>query len=196
MISGRHAAGLHRSPEEVLETWDAPVAGAGTNGAHVGYRPEASYVEGVRCRNGHFCHPEAGYCTTCGSLLLVSGRVLDRRPPLGVLVIDDGSIVPLDVDLVVGADPSEDDSVRFGIAGALALTSPTNHLADVHCDLRLRGWNVLIRDRGTEAGTWLQQPDGEWVRVSDRERMPVHPGCTIGVGSRELRFESRYRPQI
>lgn len=197
--AGRHAAGLHRSRELAEpQSWEIELAPVpAQNGAHVGYRPEAGWVEGIRCRNGHFCHPSAQYCTTCGSsmLQLAAVRVLDRRPPLGVLVVDDGTIVPLDVDLVIGADPSEDDSVRFGIAGSLAMAGAAGAgLADVHCDLRLRGWNVLIRDRGTEAGTFLGQPNQSWLRVSDRERTQVLPGCAIRIGGRELRFESRHAP--
>lgn len=64
-------------------------------------------VEGVYCRNGHFNDPEARYCAVCGISMgsLPKVRQMGRRPPLGVLIQDDGSASQLDADYVLGREP-------------------------------------------------------------------------------------------
>ena len=178
-----------------------PVAGdaasvADERAAPPGVTAGPAIVPGIRCAVGHFNHPDSRYCVVCGrgfdqgvSRIVTAGP----RPPLGVLVIDDGAAFVLDADYVIGREPELDPDVPAGQARPLNLTDPNRTVSRVHAEVRLDGWDVLVVDRGSTNGTYLLLPGApQWTRVPPAGRAVVPPGARVAVGQRTFVYESHH----
>lgn len=150
-------------------------------------------IQGVYCKNGHFDDPEARFCAICG-ISMNQQTLVPRpgeRPPLGVLLLDDGSVFQLDTDYVVGREPSLDSSVASGKARPLRVADDSGIVSRVHARVHLDGWRVLITDLGSANGTRLQLPG----QPPDQALVPQVPvvlatGSQIDLGGRMFRYES------
>ncbi len=146
---------------------------------------KAPEVLGVYCKNGHFDDPEARYCAVCGISMAQLTKVprKGKRPPLGVLVLDDGSVFQLDADYVIGREPSLDSSVADGSARPLRLTDSEGLVSRIHARVELDGWQVYISDLGSANGTYLQLP-GETAGkpLAPSVRAPLVAGAHVRVG--------------
>ena len=117
-------------------------------------------IQGVYCKNGHFDDPEALFCAICG-ISMNQQTLVPRpgeRPPLGVLLLDDGSVFQLDSDYVVGREPSLDGSVAAGKARPLRVADDSGIVSRVHARVHLDGWRVLVTDLGSANGTRVLLP--------------------------------------
>ncbi len=150
-------------------------------------------VMGVYCKNGHFDDPTARYCAICG-ISMAQQTLLPRlgpRPPLGVLVLDDGAIFSLDSDYVIGRDPYRDPDVASGTARPLRIDDPEGLLSRVHARVHLDGWQVQVVDLGSANGTGLWGPyDTAWQRGPGNTAVTIRPGTQVGIGRRQFRYES------
>ncbi len=156
-------------------------------------------VEGVTCKNGHFNDPEARYCAVCGVRMsqLTTARQMGRRPPLGALVLHDGSVCQLDADYVMGREPTLDSSVADGQARPLPLTDASGQVSRVHARVELDGWQVFISDLHSANGTQILLP-GENLpaRLEPGVRVPLAAGAQIRLGGEyALRYDSHRRPE-
>jgi pSer/pThr/pTyr-binding forkhead associated (FHA) protein len=154
---------------------------------------DAVEVLGVYCKNGHFDDPSARFCAVCGIAMTQQTLVLRKgpRPPLGVLVLDDGTIFSLDKDFVIGRDPQRDPDVAGGTANPLRVDDPNGALSRVHARIHLDNWTVTVVDLGSANGTGIWQPgDSQWTRVPPQTPVPIRPGTQVGFGRNQLRFES------
>ena len=172
-----------------------PVAEAGPFGGtalQIGaVQPEPVQVIGVYCKKEHFNDPKVAYCTVCGIAMAQTTRlpVLGVRPPLGVLVLDDGTMFPLERDHVLGRTPEEDEAVAAGLASGLALLDPL--VSRVHARIVLEGWQVSVVDESSTNGTFLWGPgDTSWTRLPRGAKAPLHPGSVTAIGQRQLRYHS------
>ncbi|ABD13323.1 hypothetical protein ThrDRAFT_00597 [Frankia casuarinae] len=150
-------------------------------------------VEGVLCANGHFNHPQAPYCSECGlSLAQQNTRtVWGPRPPVGVLVFDDGQTMNVDMDLVIGRQPDRDDAVRAGKARALPVEDGESAVSRVHAVITLNGWDAVITDQGSANGTYIAPPEATvWTPLSPHQPAPLIPGTRVQVGKRTFVFNS------
>ncbi len=105
------------------------------------------------------------------------------RPPLGVLVLQDGSVCQLDTDYVLGREPTLDSSVADGSARPLRLGTASGLVSRIHARVELDGWQVFISDLNSANGTQILQPGGNTpgdtaARDPDpaRSRGPDPPG--------------------
>jgi hypothetical protein len=150
-------------------------------------------VLGVYCKNGHFDDPSARYCAICG-ISMAQLTLVPRpgpRPPLGVLVLDDGSIFSLETDYVIGRDPSRDERVAAGDARPLRLEDSQGLISRAHVQIRLDGWQVQVVDLGSANGTGIWGPgESAWRAAPRLTPVPIRPGTQIGFGQRQLRYES------
>ncbi|MFN2519359.1 MAG: FHA domain-containing protein [Jatrophihabitantaceae bacterium] len=150
-------------------------------------------IMGVYCKNGHFDDPTARYCAICG-ISMAQQTLLPRlgpRPPLGVLVLDDGSIFSLDTDYIIGRHPVGDSDVMAGTARPLRIEDADGVLSRVHARIRLEGWQVQVVDLGSANGTGLWGPgDTTWHRIPPQTPVAIAPGTQVGFGRRQLRYES------
>jgi hypothetical protein len=142
-------------------------------------------VEGVYCKNGHFNDPEARQCAVCGIGIgpLAKKRQQGQRPPLGVLVLADGSVCQLDADYVIGREPTLDSAVAEGRARPLRLMDASGVVSRIHARVELDGWHVYISDLNSANGTQILQPgERNPTRLEPGVRTPLVAGAQIRLG--------------
>jgi hypothetical protein len=157
------------------------------------YVSQGPIIQGVYCKNGHFDDPEALFCAICG-ISMNQQTLVPRpgeRPPLGVLLLDDGSVFQLDHDYVVGREPSLDGSVAAGKARPLRVTDDSGIVSRVHARVHLEGWRVLVTDLGSANGTRVHLPN----QPTEQQLVPQVPvvlatGSQVDLGGRVFRYES------
>ncbi|KXO98731.1 FHA domain-containing protein [Tsukamurella pseudospumae] len=155
-------------------------------------------IEGRRCAFGHLNSPVAAYCTRCGALVdrrapLETGP----RPPLGLLVADDGTAFVVDDDMVLGRDPAAYVAQRAGRsfdgAGRLlpiVLQDRTGALSRAHLEIRIDGWQLLAVDVGSANGTWVRPPASpQPLRLPPGQPVPLTVGSDIHLGGRILQLQ-------
>jgi len=152
-------------------------------------RPEPVLVDGVLCAGEHFNDPGALYCRRCGTSMDQLPRTFQRRPrpPLGVLVLDDGTEFPLDGDYVIGREPALDGDVMAGRARPLQISDPDGSVSRLHLRVSLAGWQVEVSDLGSVNGSVLHAADGEHALVPF-EPAVAEPGVRIGIGHRSMQY--------
>lgn len=154
---------------------------------------EPAEILGVRCKNGHFDDPDARFCAVCGISMNQQTLVPKRgvRPPLGLLVLDDGAIFQLDADYVIGREPTLDAAVAAGKARPLRIADSSGTLSRVHAKVELDGWRVLVSDLGSANGTEVRLP-GDPAGQQLTPRMPVRlvPGSYVDLGGAGFHYES------
>jgi hypothetical protein len=153
----------------------------------------APIILGVYCKNGHFDDPEARYCAVCGISMNQRTLVprLGPRPPLGLLVLDDGALLQLDADYVIGREPTLDASVAAGKARPLRITDKGGTVSRVHAQIQLDEWRVLVTDLDSANGTRIRGPN----EAADQPLIPrvpalLQPGSHVDLGGRGFRYES------
>ncbi|MGN9840321.1 FHA domain-containing protein [Nonomuraea sp. H19] len=151
-------------------------------------------VYGVDCKNDHFNDPRVPYCAVCGIALVQRTLVPYKgpRPSLGVLILDDGTALPLETDYLLGRDPERAPEVAGGTARPAKVTSPDGSVSRRHLRVALDGWDVNLVDLGSVNGTQIQPPgDPNFYDIPPNEPVTIAPGTTVRVGvSRTLRFEA------
>jgi hypothetical protein len=185
-----HAAALAGAQEGAEARPTLPLASA----QHDEQRgAEAPIVSGVYCKSGHFNDPQAHFCAVCGISMnqLTPVPRPGRRPPLGVLVLDDGSVFQLDSDYVIGCNPASDASVAVGQARPLRTDDGAGTVSQVHARIQLDGWRVLVTDLGSASGTRIRLP-GQPADQALTPRTPVQllPGSHVDLGGSGFRYES------
>ena len=151
-------------------------------------------VYGVDCKNDHFNDPRVPYCAVCGIALVQRTLVPYKgpRPPLGVLLLDDGMTLRLDTDYLLGRDPERATEVVNGEARPAKVTSPDGSVSRRHLRVKLDGWDVNLIDLGSVNGTQVQPPgDPNFYDIPPNEPVAILPGTTVRIGvSRTMRYES------
>jgi hypothetical protein len=145
----------------------------------------AASVEGVYCKNGHFNDPEARYCAVCGISMgqLTKVRQKGPRPPLGVLILGDGSVCQLDADYVIGREPTLDSSVADGHARPLRLMGASGVVSRIHARVELDGWQVFLTDLNSANGTQVLLPgERNPINLQPGVRTPLVAGTQIRLG--------------
>jgi pSer/pThr/pTyr-binding forkhead associated (FHA) protein len=114
-----------------------------------------------------------------------------ERPPLGVLLLDDGAVFQLDTDYVVGREPGLDSSVAGGRARPLRIADDSGIVSRVHASVRLDGWRVLVTDLSSANGTKVQLPGQQEGQIL-APQVPVllATGSQVDLGGRSFRYES------
>jgi hypothetical protein len=155
------------------------------------YVPEPTLVEGVLCARNHFNDPNVQYCRQCGISMLQLTKTVRRgqRPPLGVLLVDDGTGFTLDTDYVLGREPVLDGDVAAGRARPLRIADPDGTVSRLHLRISLVGWQVEVRDLGSANGSVLSLPTGE-RRLAPYDSTVIEPGARIGIGHRSVQYLS------
>lgn len=188
---------------------DLPVKIATTNFESVSLIPDADavapvestappepMVEGIVCKRGHFNGPQAAFCGVCGISMVqqTQNKVPGVRPPLGLIVLDDGAVFTLDNDYVIGREPERDFDVKAGRARPLMLDDADGSVSRAHVAVRLRDWDVEISDLGSVNGTYIAPPGATtWTPLAPFEPVTISPGTRVQVGRRTFVFDSHHR---
>jgi len=152
-------------------------------------------VQGISCSRGHFNDPKARFCGLCGISMVHQTHDLRSgpRPPLGVLVLDDGATYALDQAYVIGREPEGSDLVQSGEARPMMIDDPELRLSRVHTRILLKGWDVCVEDAHSANGTRILRPgSSEWIKLDPDQSMVIAPGTRIGMSDRELIFDSHF----
>jgi hypothetical protein len=150
---------------------------------------EPVVVDGALCARMHFNAPDAMFCRDCRVSMGEVAKHIRRqpRPPLGVLLVDDGRGYPLDRDYVIGREPLLDDDVAAGRATPLPLTDAEGSVSRLHLRVSLVGWRVEVRDLGSANGSVLYRAGGPRP-LSSVDAALLEPGARVGVGRRSVQF--------
>ena len=150
-------------------------------------------VRGVFCKNRHFNDPRQLFCAVCGINMVQQTPVLVNgvRPPLGVVVLDDGSVFQLDTPYLLGRDPNSDERVQGGDFRGLPIIDQSNQVSRVHARLELRGWDVVLSDNNSTNGTFIHVPKTpDWQRMPPGGEQILIQGTRIRIGHRTLAFNT------
>lgn len=152
-------------------------------------------VMGFKCARAHPTDPRAAFCSVCGMPVDQTQPLIEVvRPPLGILVLDDGATYLLDHDSVLGRDPEHSEQARRGLT-PLQIADNSGGMSRAHAELLLVNWDVTLVDRGSTNGTRIRAPGyRDWVRVPPHQPVILVPGTDILIGNRMLRFESAAPP--
>ncbi|WP_280416854.1 FHA domain-containing protein [Nocardia carnea] len=152
-------------------------------------------VRGFKCARAHPTDPRSAFCSVCGMPVDQTQPLIEvMRPPLGILVLDDGSTYLLETDSVLGRDPENSEPARRGLT-PLQVTDNSGGMSRAHAELLLVEWDVTLVDRGSTNGTRTRAPGfREWARVPPHQPVVLVPGTEILIGNRMLRFESAAPP--
>ena len=150
---------------------------------------EPVVVDGALCARMHFNPPDAMFCRECRiSMHGVGGNIRRQpRPPLGVLLVDDGRGYLLDRDYVIGREPLLDADVAAGRAAPLPVTDAEGSVSRLHLRVSLVGWRVEARDLGSANGSVLYRAGGPRA-LAPADVVVLDPGARVGVGRRSVQF--------
>jgi hypothetical protein len=150
---------------------------------------EPVVVDGAMCTRMHFNAPDAMFCRECRVSMREVTKNTRRqpRPPLGVLLIDDGRGYLLDRDYVIGREPLFDDDVAAGRATPLPITDAEGSVSRLHLRVSLVGWRVEVRDLGSANGSVLYRAGGPRA-LAPVDVAVLDPGARVGVGRRTVQF--------
>ncbi|SDC94094.1 FHA domain-containing protein [Geodermatophilus telluris] len=180
-------------PEPPREPLPTPGAAPAAGAPAAEPEDERPQVKGILCKNGHLNDPRAGFCALCGIRTTQQTAVLVEgpRPPLGLLVFDDGATVSLDMDYLLGREPETDERVASGQLRPLLVVDTTGGVSRHHAEIRLEGWDVLLVDTGSANGT-LVAPRGApgWSSLVPGQPVRLTPGMAVRMGGRQFAFES------
>jgi pSer/pThr/pTyr-binding forkhead associated (FHA) protein len=113
-----------------------------------------------------------------------------ERPPLGFLVLQDGTTLVLAADLIIGRDPRNSPSVRTG-ATPVCLSDAAGRLSRAHAEIRLIEWDVAVVDLASTNGTFVKPPGQEqWLRLTPRRPHVLTAGTEVQIGGHTITFES------
>ncbi|MGH3900217.1 MAG: FHA domain-containing protein [Pseudonocardiaceae bacterium] len=155
--------------------------------------PEGAAVQGYLCSRGHLNDPRALFCAGCGIRMAERTGVLvaGARPPLGLLVFDDGASFIVDEDYLLGRQPDVDERVREGTMRPLMIDDSRRLVSRAHLEITLQGWDVYINDTGTANGTYLQVSDAQVSSaLVPGQPLRLPPGARVSIGERSFVFES------
>ena len=144
-------------------------------------------VDAKMCGNGHPNPPAVATCGVCGEFLAPgSSSVLHvPRPSLGRLQLDDGQVVELDHELLIGRRPERDSDPARQALRPVTLTG--DKVSRSHLEVRFQGWEVLVADCGSTNGTFVvPHPGGQVVALEPGRPQIVEPGATVYFGSRSF----------
>lgn len=151
-----------------------------------------SLVEAKCCSEGHVNAPTSAACTTCGEFMTPESSPIVHvpRPSLGHLVLDDGEVVLLDQELLLGRNPDRDDDPDR--ATHRRIKTGGDKVSRTHLEVRFQGWDVLVADCGSTNGTFVVPHPGAQVVALDADRPHIlEPGAVVYFGSRSFTVHGR-----
>ncbi|NUS94311.1 MAG: FHA domain-containing protein [Nocardia sp.] len=152
-------------------------------------------VMGFKCARAHPTDPRAAFCSVCGMPVDQTQPLIEVvRPPLGILVLDDGATYLLEGDSVLGRDPENSEPARRGLT-PLQVVDNSGGMSRAHAELRLVNWDVTLVDRGSTNGTRTRAAGyRDWVRIPPHQPVVLIPGSEILIGHRMMRYEPAAPP--
>ena len=155
-------------------------------------RRHGALVDAKLCPDGHANPPVVASCAVCGQFLTPGTATVVHvpRPSLGHLELDDGTIVELDHELLIGRNPDRDTHPER--AGLRRVKVIGDKVSRSHLEIRYQGWDVLVADCGSTNGTFVvPHPGGQVTGLEAGRALLLEPGATVYFGSRSLTVVGR-----
>ncbi len=149
-------------------------------------------VDAKLCPDGHPNPPVVASCAVCGQFLTPGSSAIVHvpRPSLGHLELDDGTIVELDHELLVGRNPDGDEHPER--AGLRPVKVVGDKVSRSHLEVRFQAWDVLVADCGSTNGTFVvPHPGGQVSPLEPGRAQLLEPGATVYFGSRSFTLVGR-----
>lgn len=143
--------------------------------------PSADHVLAGFCQQGHPSPPHAPHCRVCGQPLTDRTGMVPR-PPLGHLRVSNGIVVPLISDIVIGRAPRSVPEPGRPAPQLVPVPSPEQQISRTHCEIRIDGWDIRIRDRKSNNGTFLLRPGESPVRIDEQTPTILRMGDVLDLG--------------
>jgi hypothetical protein len=129
--------------------------------------------------------------TATGGLVVDDRQEGSARPPVGLLVFDDGATYTVDAEYLMGRMPEADPRVASGALRSLALEDSSGAVSRVHAQIVLNGWEALLVDVGSRNGTFVSPPGEQgWTQLPAGETHLLVPGTRVRIGGRSFQFEA------
>ncbi|MGY1722455.1 FHA domain-containing protein [Blastococcus sp. SYSU DS0533] len=107
-----------------------------------------------------------------------------------ILRFDDGMVVTIDEDLVLGRRPDNHEMVSSGSARAVPIADTQNVLSSAHAALTRNGREVSLVDLGSLNGTHVAGPEAtEWTQLEPGVAHPLSDGDRLLLGWTVITFE-------
>lgn len=151
-------------------------------------------VIGQRSVAGHFNHPRASVCWMSGEIRGSQGAwtpARDVRPPLGVLLFDDGRSYVLRWNTIVGRQPDTDERVRAGWVSPLSVEAELT-MSRAHLYVELREWDVYATDISANGTTLVSAATGQSRKLVRNEPTRVHHHDQFLIENLRITFESHH----
>jgi hypothetical protein len=147
-------------------------------------------VRGLACSSGHPNRPTDAECRTCGVVLTEDlGAVVGPRPPLGWLLIDDGTSIELTQPCLIGRRPPDDHTLGGEPALAVHLDDSAQHISQRHLEIHLVGWDVRAIDCGSTNGTKHRRAGSRRAGpMKPHDQLTLEPGDVLELGERTITF--------
>jgi hypothetical protein len=137
-------------------------------------------VLAVHCAHGHLSPPYAGSCRVCGAQLPDQTPVEVPRPRLGRLALSTGTTVVLDKGVILGRAPHSDVEDAAERPNLVRLVE-SGEISRMHTSVSIEGWQVLLRDLGSQNGTFLTVPGAEAQQLRSHEDYELEPGSLVSL---------------
>ena len=168
---------------------DGPATTAAADRATATTAPssKAAAPGGHLCARGHLNDPRSHFCVLCGIRMneRTGELVFGPRPPLGLLVFDDGATYTVDAEYLVGRMPDVDERVRNGSLRSIVVEDRSGAVSRVHAEVRVDGWDVMLVDSRSRNGTHIAGPGANaWTTVPPGRSTgsPRAPACASAAG--------------
>ena len=107
-----------------------------------------------------------------------------------VLRFDDGMVVTVDEDLVLGRRPDGHELVTSGNARPVPIADTQNVLSSAHAAIQRAGREVSLTDLGSLNGTHVAGPEAtEWTQLEPGVSHPLADGDRLLLGWTVITFE-------
>jgi FHA domain len=111
-------------------------------------------------------------------------------PAAPILRFDDGLVVTVDEDLVLGRRPDNHELVIAGSARPVPIADTQNVLSSAHAAIQRNGREVSLVDLGSLNGTHVAGPEAtEWTQLEPGVAHPLSDGDRLLLGWTVITFE-------
>lgn len=138
-------------------------------------------VFALLCANGHPNPTHINICRVCQGTLGTSTTQVPQ-PPLGQVHFSTGEILTLDRDIIIGRRPAYRAQPGRKEPHIVPVPSPNQEISRTHCEISINGWDVRVRDLGSNNGTFLLRPGQAPLRVTEGTPAILRSGDILDLG--------------